>query len=188
MDAALAAIALLPLFFLLDHISFHSRKKTWAYLLFALYLSAVYSAVGLPDVTYVRLDLHFNLIPFAYMFSDYRNSILNVALFIPMGFFLPLCWRDFRRFGKTTLFGFSASLLIELLQIFTYRATDINDLMTNTAGTILGWCAARLLRKAVPGIPSGWKTAEAYLVCAAAFFVMFLIHPFLSNLFYSFLL
>ena len=85
------------------------------------------------------------------MFSDCKNSLLNVLLFVPLGFFLPLFWKKFSAFGYTLLFGFCTSLLIELLQIFTFRATDVNDLMTNTVGTVLGYLLARIVLKLFPG-------------------------------------
>ena len=39
--------------------------------------------------------------------------------------------------------GFAVSLGIELLQLFTFRLTDIDDLITNTAGTVIGYEISR---------------------------------------------
>lgn len=187
LDAALSAVILLPLFLILHKRCFHSRRKTLCFFLMAVYLSGVYAVVGLPTVNYIRFDPNYNLEPFAYMFSDFTNSLLNVLLFIPLGGFLPLFWRNFRRFFPTVLFGFCTSGLIEVLQLFTLRASDVNDLMTNTLGTVIGWGFARILLRLVPGITPGWKTREVYLVCAAAFTVMFFIQPFLADLIFPFL-
>ena len=117
----------------------------------ALIAAGVDAVVGLPCITYIRLDFNYNFVPFLHMFSDYRSSLLNVLLFVPLGFFLPLFWKKFSAFGHTLLFGFCTSLLIELLQIFTFRATDVNDLMTNTVGTVLGYLLARVVLKLFPG-------------------------------------
>ncbi len=186
-DAAVAAVILLPVFVLLDHVYFRSKRRSSLYFIFAVYLSGMFAVVGLPDICYIRFDPNFNIRPFAYMFSDYLNSLLNVLLFVPLGFFLPLLWKRFKALGWTLLFGFLVSLLIEVLQIFTLRATDINDLMTNTAGTLLGWCVSRVLLRAAPAIRPGWKTGEVFVVCAAAFGVMFFIQPFLANFLLPFL-
>ncbi len=186
-DAAVAAIILAPLFVLLYRYYFHSKRRTLLSFLFAVYLSAMFAVVGLPDIRYIRFDLHMNLIPFAYMFSDYLNSLLNVLLFLPMGFFLPILWKYFKKFHRTLLFGICTSLLIELLQIFTLRATDVNDLMTNTLGTIVGWCLARLLINLNPNIRSGWKTQEVYVVCGITLGVMVFLHPFLADYLFCFL-
>lgn len=182
LDAAIASIVLIPLFRVLDCKYFHNTKRTVLYFFFAVYLSGVYAVVGLPDIRYIRFDLRINLIPFAYMFSDYKNSLLNVLLFIPLGFLLPILWLRFRKLHWTLLFGLGLSLLIEVLQIFTFRATDINDLMTNTTGTLVGWCLGYPVARFRPQVPAQEKTREVFLVCGIAFGVMFLLQPFLSDI------
>ena len=181
LDAAIAAVVLVPLFVLLDRSYFHNRKHTACYFLLAVYLSGVFAIVGLPDIRYIRFDFNHNFVPLRYMFSDFRSSFLNVLLFVPLGIFLPVFWKKFKQLHWMLLFGLCTSLLIELLQIFTFRATDINDLMTNTFGTFLGWCAARILLRLVPGIVPSEKTQEVYVVCGATFAVMFFVQPFLAE-------
>lgn len=181
LDAAIAAVLLLPLFPLLNKYFFHNKVRSCFYFLFSVYLSGMFAVVGLPDICYVRFDPNFNFIPFQYMFSDFDNSFLNVLLFLPMGFFLPIFWRSFQKAHKTVFFGFSVSLLIEILQIFTFRASDVNDLITNTTGTFIGWCLARLLLAFLPNIAPSEHTDHLYLICAAAFAVMFFVQPFPAN-------
>ena len=183
-ETAIAAVPLIPIFLYLNNSKFHSIKTTLTALLFALYLAAVYAMVGLPNILYARFDPHFNFTPFQYMFSD-ETTILNVLLFLPLGFFLPVLRSKFRTFGATVLFGFCMSLFIEILQIFTYRATDINDLMTNTAGTILGYFAGRLLLKTFPGIVLTEETKELRTICFTVLLVMFFVQPFLSSLIWN---
>lgn len=182
LEAGIAAVILIPTFWMLNRYCFRdSRRSVWC-LLMSLYLAAVDAVVGLPSLLYIRFDQNINLVPFAYMFSDYKNSLLNVLLFVPLGFFLPVLWRRFRSFLRTTLFGLCFSLSIELLQLLTFRATDINDLMTNTLGTVLGWCLGRLLLKLFPSIRPGWKTKEVAVVFGVTFAVMFLVQPFLAEM------
>lgn len=187
LDGTAAAILLLPIFCLLYKFCFHSVKKTIWYFFLALYLCAVYVVVGLPDIRYIRLDFNINLRPFAYMFSAYKTTLLNVLLFMPLGFFLPVLWKRFRKAGWTVLFGFCTSLAIELLQIFTYRATDVNDLMTNTFGTLVGWWIGRLALRLIPGLTPEADTQNVFAVCAISFGVMFFLHPFLADFFVSLL-
>lgn len=77
-----------------------------------------------------------NLIPFAG--SDAIGMVLNAVLFVPLGVVLPLLWRGCN-LPKTLGTGFALSLLIELSQLFNYRATDIDDLIMNTLGTLIGY-------------------------------------------------
>lgn len=181
LDAAIAAIIVIPLFLYINKRYFHDTKRTVGYILFSIYLSAMFAVVGLPDIRYVRFSPHFNFIPFQYMFSDFTNSFLNVLLFVPLGIFLPLFWQRFRKCHSTVFQGFCTSLLIEVLQIFTFRATDVNDLMTNTMGTLIGWCTARTLLHFIPGITPGKRQKEIYLIYGISFAIMFFLHPFFAD-------
>ena len=95
LETALAAVFLIPIFLYLNKTKFHNNHTTWAALLFALYLSAVYAMVGMPNITYIRFDPSFNFVPFLYFFTDV-TSLLNVFLFVPLGFFLPVLRSKFR--------------------------------------------------------------------------------------------
>ena len=128
----------------------------------------------------LRPDLNLNLIPFCGILADLKNSILNIALFLPLGCFLPILWSRFRRPIPVVIFGFGFSVFIELLQMLTYRATDVNDLITNTAGTLLGFLLAKGLPPKISAEGEGRR--EALCLTALSFSVMFFIHPFLSPL------
>lgn len=182
LEAGIAAIILIPAFWALNRYCFHNSRRAVCYLVLSLYLAAVDAVVGLPSLLYIRFDRNINLVPFAYMFSDYRSSLLNVLLFMPLGFFLPVLWKRFCPFLWSVLFGLAFSLSIELMQLFTFRATDINDLMTNTVGTILGWCLGRITLKLIPSIRPSWKTGDLALVFGITFSVMFLLQPFLAEI------
>lgn len=188
LEACAAAVLLAPIFLILNRFYFHDFKKTAGYFIFSVYLAAVDAVVGLPCITYIRLDFNFNFVPFLYMFSDYRSTLLNVLLFIPLGLFLPIFWKKFQSFGYTVLFGFCTSLSIELLQIFTLRATDVNDLMTNTFGTVLGYLIAKAVLKCLPKHIPSERTDNVFIICGVTFGVMFFFQPFLANLVWNLVL
>lgn len=178
-----AAILLLPLFLFLGKAVFRSVRRTGWYLLFALYLAAAYLAVGLPTVTYLRFDPSISLVPLAGLAADGANTLLNVLLFLPLGGFLPLLWKGFRSLRSTVLFGFSLSLFIEVLQLFTFRTSDVNDLLTNTLGTALGYfLAAFLLKRAPARFPADGRSRDLPLVLGTVFLVLFVLSPLLSSL------
>lgn len=178
-DIVPAAVVLVPLFFVF-HFRRYRRNLNRSILscLFCLYLSAVFALVGIPNVTYVRPDLNLNLIPFRGILEDGKNSILNVALFIPLGMFLPVLWSRFRQAGAVVLYGLGFSLAIELLQMLTFRATDVNDLITNGVGTLAGFFLVKPVFHRYLAV--GKDSREAYLLSALSFGVMFFVHPFLS--------
>lgn len=87
-----------------------------------------------------------NLIPFRDGFS--LSFLLNIFLFVPLGFLCPFLSRTFERPKNVFLLGLGVSLLIELIQLFTlYRATDIDDLITNVTGAVIGCLGFRVLGK-----------------------------------------
>ena len=74
------------------------------------------------------------------------NVLLNIALFVPLGFLLSLLAKPFRKWYAALGAGFGISLLIELTQLFTGSGMcDVDDRFTNTLGAMLGWCAAMLV-------------------------------------------
>ena len=180
-NAAMAAIVLIPLLFFLNK-NIRNKQRTVWYCLMAIYLSGVYALAGLPTVGYIRFDPNINLVPFAYLFSDFTNSFLNVLLFVPLGILLPLLWKRFKNPLRTVFFGLLVSAAIEFLQLFTLRATDINDLMTNTSGALMGWIIGRIAVcfYSVPG--SSERKRDVYQVIGIAFSVMFFLQPVIENL------
>ncbi|MEU3516854.1 VanZ family protein [Streptomyces sp. NPDC006654] len=80
------------------------------------------------------------------------SMIPNVIMFIPLGFLLPLFSDRFTR-GRTTAFCALASLGIELTQLLQYialgngRSVDVNDLIANTLGGLLGYAALRVAQR-----------------------------------------
>lgn len=180
-DVVPAAVVLIPVFGVLyGCASNFDLRKSVLYCLFCLYLSAVFSLVGIPNVTYCRPELNLNLVPFAGMIGDMKNSILNVILFVPLGLFLPLLWREYRRLRPGAVFAFGLSLAIELMQILTFRATDVNDLITNIVGYLVGFLAVKPLVNKLTVEGTGVK--DVYLLCILTFGIMFFVHPFLSPL------
>lgn len=179
-ELAVSAILLLIVFFVLWKVRFRHAKLSAIYYIFAVYLAAVYHVVGLPTVQFIRWEINLNCLPFVGMLRDLRGTILNVLLFVPLGFFLPLLWNKFRRTKHTLLFGLRMTIAIELLQLFTYRVTDINDIMTNTLGTFLGFCLFRFLKQSKP-----CKCDEDIAwIFSAVLFVMFFVQPVLMRWIY----
>lgn len=182
LEASIASVFLVPFFLYLNKTRLHNWNRTVFLMLFSIYLAGVYSVAGLPNITYIRFDPNFNFVPFRYMFTAITSTILNVILFFPFGFFLFLIWKPFRHPCLNLLFGLFVSTAVETLQIFTLRATDINDLITNTLGTFFGWMLAWLLPRRYPRhFPDGSRN-EISIVFGVVLFVMFFLHPFLSSL------
>ena len=114
-------------------------------LIFCLYLSGVLAVTGIGRPFGFRP--RFNFLPFVDMVKGPIDTALNVLLFLPLGVFLPLIYAELERAGTVALSAFCLSAAIECIQMFGLGITDINDLMTNTAGACLGFCLSRKLRR-----------------------------------------
>ena len=154
--------------------------------IFYYYLGVVLShIVGIPTIKeWVRLSSlgeslfhpNVNLIPFADGLG--MEFLLNILCFIPLGFFCPMISREYAQVKKAVLIGFGLSLAIEISQLFTlYRATDVNDLIANTLGTLIGCLCFRCILKLKKGkfVNSNYAASGLpILYVAAAFVITFL--------------
>ena len=177
-----AAVFIVPALVIENRLCFHSWKRTAFYILFGLYLAAVLALVGFPNLTTLRVDLTVNLIPFLDLAADFKNACLNVLLFVPLGVLLPMLWGRFRSAKRTVLAGLAVSFAIEFSQIFTFRTTDVNDLITNTAGAALGFLLVRRLTcRFSRHVVTGSSARDFYIVTASVVLIMFFLQPYISN-------
>ncbi|MBP5416471.1 MAG: VanZ family protein [Clostridiales bacterium] len=66
--------------------------------------------------------------------------LLNILLFVPMGFLVPTLKEKLRVWWKILLLGLGSSLFIELSQlVLRMGCFDVADLMHNTIGAIIGY-------------------------------------------------
>jgi glycopeptide antibiotics resistance protein len=86
-----------------------------------------------------------NFIPFTEMTryslgskSFFYNVIGNIALFIPFGFFVTGTVKA-KKISEITIITLIISLTAELIQYRIGRAFDVDDIILNTTGSILGF-------------------------------------------------
>jgi len=87
-----------------------------------------------------------NLLPFVYLFDYpvFREAMLNLigntAMFIPLGIVWPSVFRELDSHKRAIYAGVGVSLFIEILQLpFFDRVSDIDDLILNSIGYLLGY-------------------------------------------------
>ena len=87
------------------------------------------------------------------------------------------------------LMGFIVTSLIEISQIFTFRTSDINDIITNTVGTIIGYFIVhRITDNFTKRIYSNSKMGDFYIICVSVALIMFFLQPFISSLLWKMVL
>lgn len=83
----------------------------------------------------------------------------NIGMFLPIGFSAALLWRK-PRWWKSMSAGFLCSVLIEFVQFFIGRSTDIDDVILNTTGALLGYGLFLLFRAVFPRFLSQFYCQE----------------------------
>ena len=128
----------------------HKGNLVWRYI-FILYVYMVIEIVGIGTVweigkygEVIRFD-EINLMPF--QSEGLFTYVTNGIMFMPLGFLLPLLWGKYRAIPRTIATGFLFSLSIEIGQLFNRRQTDIDDILMNVLGTVLGFCLWLLFNK-----------------------------------------
>lgn len=77
----------------------------------------------------------------------FMNLFGNIVLFMPLGILISLLKEGKNNFLKAVFFGFIISLTIECSQLFIdYRIFDVDDLIFNTIGYIMGYFIYLLYR------------------------------------------
>lgn len=126
----------------------HERPERWI----AFFLCIVYFSVTLQMAFFSREPGSRKSIDLV-LFSTWGNTarahayvIENIIMFIPFGVLTPALLRPLRHAPLCVLCGFSFSVLLELMQLVTERGhCQIDDVVTNTLGTLIGWALFSLI-------------------------------------------
>lgn len=89
-----------------------------------------------------------------------ENLAGNIIGFIPFGVILPLLSRKFMSLKKVMLATFCLSFMFECMQlIFRFGSFDVDDLMLNTLGGIVGYLFVKVV---VNSVETRRNTTEQY--------------------------
>ena len=136
-------------------------KQSALYLLFSLYIAFLFYLLFFSAYrSGVKGIVDYNLIPFqtisryfanfqgfsVWMFTD--QFIGNILAFVPFGFFHSVLFSSLRKVGRVAAISFLLSLTVEIAQlIFRVGAFDVDDLILNVLGGVIGFWAAVIVRR-----------------------------------------
>ena len=113
--------------------------------LFCSIFLIIFATILFVPITFQPENYILNIQPFNWIGStdSFQQIIVekipNVMLFIPLGFFIPIVLKSKRNFYKTALFSFYMTFSVEFFQYFIGRSSDIDDILTNLLGAVLGY-------------------------------------------------
>ena len=77
-----------------------------------------------------------------------RNLFGNLALLLPLGLLGPIAFPALDRWWRIALVALLYSVAIELIQrLVPARSADVDDVIVNVAGALLGWVIYRTARR-----------------------------------------
>jgi glycopeptide antibiotics resistance protein len=91
---------------------------------------------------------------------DAKTFLLNIVMMVPLGMMLPLLSTRVGSARAVAVAGAAASTAIELtqfgLEVFLNagRTADVNDIIANTAGAVLGYYVLRYVLRAARRVPA----------------------------------
>lgn len=123
------------------------------YLLMMLEVTMLNRANG--DISSVQWHLFYSYREAWNSFSttQWRNIILNIFMFTPLGFLLPVGLKGMRKAWKVYLVGLALTIGIEVTQLVTKRGVfESDDIFDNLLGTMIGYGLFALCQLVVDGI------------------------------------
>lgn len=147
-------------------------KKEILYLIFICYIVGLFNLVLVPinfwNIIWYNIFYNFNENPFAGIFDFSYNFIPtiykiiigeyalgswvktmiigNIFMFVPMGILLSLCLKNINK-KKMFKYAILIPLAIEAMQLVVGRSFDIDDLLMNFLGIVIGYFIVELVKK-----------------------------------------
>lgn len=129
-------------------------------LVFAIYVLILFNIVTSQESSYGVA----NLMPFKEIFRYHigsplfiKNVIGNILLFVPFGLFVAYYMKN-HRFFPVFILSLISSLSIEVIQGQIHRVFDIDDIMLNVIGGILGYFLYTILYSFGNRVPRLFKS------------------------------
>lgn len=148
-------------------------------LTFVLYILCLFQVVTFQDINTVSGN---NFIPFKeilrYHFGNrlfVKNIIGNVIMFVPYGFFATL-YADIKKGRNAFLLVALASISIECTQLMIGRVFDVDDILLNVAGGMLGFYFYRSLDKLAGSLPKFFRSKLFLDIMSVLIFVLMIVY------------
>ena len=128
--------------------SIPNRIMEWAYI---VYIMLVLNITGITTIQELKFEWFTNSIKNIEVtipenFSSLMMIAFNIIMFIPFGLLTPWMWEKMN-IKKTAVIAIIFTIAIELIQGFSGRFVELNDVLANTLGAIIGIILYLIVRK-----------------------------------------
>lgn len=127
--------------FIKRHISIKKIILEYLLVLYIITILQITGIIGMSfHISWFVEEIQFLKLSIPFIGSSVLMITLNLILFIPLGFLIPFVFKsDNWNCNKVLLIGFLLSFCIEFLQLFGGRFFEIDDIVANTFGTLVGY-------------------------------------------------
>lgn len=127
---------------------------TYLYYLIDITQFPIYMSPSMEEELGGNILKFIHLIPITDIFNI--TSLYNIIAALPMGFLIPLIFRNKFSLKKMTLISICTGIILELGQLcqlliigYTLRQIDIDDIICNAIGVIFGYFTFKVLCKTI---------------------------------------
>ena len=145
---------------------------------FVIYILCLFHVVTFQDVSWSTS----NFIPFKEMFRYefgtglfFKNVVGNMIMFLPFGFFVSY-FLNLDKIRYIFILSLVSSLSIETTQMVIGRVFDVDDIMLNIIGGILGYFIYRILFKIKEHLPAMLKKPVFYNIIMVTTLILIFIY------------
>ena len=145
---------------------------------FIIYILSLFYAVTFQDVSWSGT----NFIPFKEMFRYelfclrfIKNVLGNLLVFVPYGFFVGYLLKNKRIWG-ILLLSIITSCSIEFTQLMIGRVFDVDDIILNVVGGVLGFYIYRFLDNIKDRLPKIFQTNFFYNIIVTIILILLTIY------------
>ena len=145
---------------------------------FVIYILCLFHVVTFQDVSWSSS----NFIPFKEMFRYefgtglfFKNVLGNMIMFLPFGFFVSY-FLNLDKIRYVFILSLVSSLSIETTQMVIGRVFDVDDIMLNIIGGILGYFIYRIIFKIKEHLPAMLKKPVFYNIIMVTVLILIFIY------------
>ena len=177
----IVAVSLIRIFYLKSHHERFIFHKEFIYLITVIYIWLLFEIL---TMTEINSNSGMNIVPFSeilrYKFGTklfYYNVFGNIIIFIPFGYLIGKYVKP-KSIVPVLITTMITSTVVEFVQLKIGRSFDIDDILLNLIGGILGYLLYKLFTRIYKKLPDFLKKDFLYDLFCVIIVLLFVIYIF----------
>lgn len=177
----MVAIAFIRFFYLQNHREKFTLYKELSYLIAIIYIWLLFTIL-----TKTELNSYsgMNLVPFSEILrykigsAGFNSNVIgNIIIFLPFGYLIGI-YVNPKKIWPVIITTLATSIVVEIVQLQIGRSFDIDDIILNLVGSIIGYLLYIGLSAIHKRLPDFFKNQTFYNILAILLIILFAIYIF----------